>query len=143
MNPCVAWRHSAEAGCFIGKKVNTQEIWIALYVMRPQQWAPVSMLQCFWGFRDEGQADFISKKLSDLNFVILDMYVISCDERATVCVRLHDLVLEYCRKEAERCEGRKNLRAKLLDGYYAASVANHMCDEYERYEVEEFVEHGI
>ena len=143
MIPCMVWIYSAEAGGFIGKKVNTREIFIAIYVLRPQQWAPVSIMQHFWAFRDEGRADFIAKELSEMNLVILDTYVISCDDGATVGVRLHDLVLEYCRKEVERCGGHKNLRAKLLDGYSAASRAKQMCDEYERYEVDEVVEHGI
>lgn len=48
---------------------------------------------------DEVQADLSPKNLLELNLVMLDTRVVTCDEGATVGIQLHYLVLEYCGKE--------------------------------------------
>ena len=108
----------------IGKKVNAREIFMALSVLRPQQWAPVLMLKHLWGLVDERRAKCIARKLSEFSLVALDIRKITCGNVATVGVRVHDLVLEYCREQAEGCEEQKNFHAKVLNGYAAAFEGN-------------------
>lgn len=45
VNSCAPWGHSAEAEGWIGKKVDIEEIFMSLSVLRPQERVPVLMLQ--------------------------------------------------------------------------------------------------
>ena len=91
---CQAWGHSG------GRNYDMGRLFCSLCILEKQQFLPESTLKLYWEFEglDEMEAREVVQKFANLNLLKRERIDRSVFQDEQFCVRLHDLVLELCKK---------------------------------------------
>ena len=92
LKSCEAWGRSG------GRNYDMRRLFCSLCILEKQQFLPESTQKLYWGREGLGEtgASEVVRKFANLNLVkreLVDMSIVK-----EFCVRLHDLVLELCKK---------------------------------------------
>ena len=108
---CEAWGRSE------GRNYDMGRLFRSLCILEKQQFLPESTLKLYWGFEglDQMEVREVVGKFANLNIIRRERVDKSVVKGEQFCVRLHDLVLELCKKM--EVEEKKNWHHGLVNAY--------------------------
>ena len=108
---CEEWGYSE------GRNYHMGRLFRSLCILEKQQFLQESTLKLYWGFEglDEMEVREVVRKFANLNIMRRELVHKSVVKDEQFCVRLHDLVLELCKKM--EVEEKKRWRISLINAY--------------------------